>query len=1099
MGTRTPSLNTTTMLLALAVATSTLLVASAASLRPQVQTQAGDPSEASHRREQDLEEKGTAVRICRWLGGRKAALSLRFDDSHPTHIERAVPMLNEYGLIGTFLVNPGNANYQKYKEVWEGAVIQQGHELGDHTLTHTGARTDREAEAQIGEPAELLHRLQPDKKLIPFLGGGATRWFQRKSFAFFRAKYHLCGPARGSLSCSEQYPEFSLAVFRRRLEEAIEKGEWLQAHFHPVSDGGHLYISPGTFRELLEMIKTQRTDLWQAGMSAIYQYQQERDNSALWARAGGDDALTFDLTCATDGGFFTQPLTLEVDLPAGAVSAEVLDAAGEQVTSRIETARANRLVRFEAAPVDATYTVRARGIGAAHLEEHGPDLTAPGPHPYLFFTPEDVPGLLEKAKQGPASGMWARLKARADRLVEGDPREWTAGTSFWDNSARARALGLVYALTREVKYAQRALPEVEAVLGSDAWLMAKGEALRTAEAICGLALAYDWLYDALSDDLRKRIREAVIRDGIEPIIAATERGEWWTAWYRCNWGSVIYGQAGVAALALLADDPRAADWAGLFARKIWHYTYSLGPDGGWGESGSYATYAWFRAVLLMDALKRVTGGWSNLFDNPNLPHLAQWFTALLQPDGSSFVPFSNCGRGTSDAGTILRRLAREYRDGHAQWFADRMAERRDGIDVFGFLWCDPSLEPVAPADLPRATLFRSVDWAMLRSAWGDPQAVLFALKGGQRDWDHQHHDTNHFVLYAYGRPLIVDLLYPHNIWGCQTEAHNTIMVNGKNQRGRVHVAGNRGHPDHRGVISELVEAPWYARLVGDASLAYEQEEVKSFMREVMYLRKASAADPPDYFVLFDDLDATTPAQLDWLLHSYGQMAVEGSRITISQDDAAVDVTLVAPERFTSQITAKNLEDAGSEKPFESAQAIRWIAVRPAEPVQRGHFLSVLVPRKLSTPAAAVAVTSLRESNLVGAAVTSGATRDVAAFALDEPKIAAEGITAVGRSCFVRRSQGKLLAAALHNGQVVSADGLLLFETDSSGNAALRFDDEVVEATLDLYDSTMVRLHSPRPPAKVLVNGAEHSFTYDDQARCVRVDSGRVRDLRILFQ
>ena len=38
------------------------------------------------------------MRICRWYGGKKAALSLRFDDSHPTHVTVAIPMLDEYGL-----------------------------------------------------------------------------------------------------------------------------------------------------------------------------------------------------------------------------------------------------------------------------------------------------------------------------------------------------------------------------------------------------------------------------------------------------------------------------------------------------------------------------------------------------------------------------------------------------------------------------------------------------------------------------------------------------------------------------------------------------------------------------------------------------------------------------------------------------------------------------------------------------------------------------------------------------------------------------------------------------------------------------------------
>jgi hypothetical protein len=100
----------------------------------------------------------------------------------------------------------------------------------------------------------------------------------------------------------------------------------------------------------------------------------------------------------------------------------------------------------------------------------------------------------------------------------------------------------------------------------------------------------------------------------------------------------------------------------------------------------------------------------------------------------------------------------------------------------------------------------------------------------------------------------------------KTEAHNTVMVDGKEQAGRVNVAGGRDDPDHRGVIGDLIDTPWYARMVGDASMAYEPDNLTSFVREVMYLRHAGADTPPDYFVLFDDVDATGPSRYDWLLH-----------------------------------------------------------------------------------------------------------------------------------------------------------------------------------------------------------------------------------------
>lgn len=1047
------------------------------------------------------EEKQAMARVCRWYGGKQAAISLRFDDAHPTHIECAAPMLNEFGFVGTFLVNPGNPNYQERRAAWE-EVVRQGHELGDHTFRHRGARTDQEAEEEIGAAAEAIREIQESPYLLSFLGGGATLWLQRKPIAFFRAKYDLFSPPAAAvrvnqMSCSEQYPWFSVAAFVDMLERTIAEGGWMQPHFHPVGEG-HLWISPAVFRQLLEEIRAREDRLWQAGISAIYQYDQARAASHVWSWAVDDNTLALDLACATDPQFFQHRLTLEVDLPPRVRRVEVTDASDRPLASRVERAGRGRVVRFEAPPVDARFIVRATGLGAAHRAAHGPDLAAPGPPPYLFFSRADAAALVAKGKQAPVSMMWDRIYGQAESLIEGDPSSWRAGGSSWDTMGRLRVLGLCYALTGKASYADRAKLELRSLLDDREWRMPEAEALRTAEAIAALALAYDWIHDALTEDERARVRQAIIQDGIAPILEATDKEEWWTAWFRCNWGSVIYGQAGVAALALLGDEPRAADWARLFRRKIWHYTWALGPDGGWGESGSYATYAWFRALLLADALDHVTGGRDSLFENPNLPHLWEWFTQILEPDEVSFVPFSNCGQGAAEAAPILYRLARAYREGHAEWFARRMTERRRGADVFSFLWCDPELAPVPPDDLPIAKVFSSVDWGLLRGRWADPQATLFGLKGGQKDWDHQHHDTNHFVLYAYGRPLIVDLLYPHQLISCQTEAHNTIMVNEKEQRGTVRVAGGRDNPRHRGIIAGLIEAPWYARLVGDASLAYDQEDVRSAVREVMYLRQTDATAPPDYLVMLDDVEATRPVPMDWLLHSYGDIAVDGSRITIVQDRAAVDIIMVAPESFRAELKERSLEEAGSRPPFEGATAIRWVKLRPTDTTARGFFLSVLAPR-LSESGPAVSVSPLRQPNLLGAVVESATSRDLALFALDQPEIAAAGVEALARSCLVRTSGGQVRAAAVHGGQWLTVEGQRIYHANSSGDAVVTFGDDVVEARLSLYDVNTVQLYAPTPPVRVLVDGRETEFRYDPALRCAEVTKYAMRRVQVVLR
>jgi hypothetical protein len=348
----------------------------------------------------------------------------------------------------------------------------------------------------------------------------------------------------------------------------------------------------------------------------------------------------------------------------------------------------------------------------------------------------------------------------------------------------------------------------------------------------------------------------------------------------------------------------------------------------------------------------------------------------------------------------------------------------------------------------------------------------------------------------------------------KTEAHNTVMVDGREQAGGVNVAGGRDNPDHRGTIADLVSTPWYAHLTGDASMAYEPDNLTSFVREVLYLRHVGATTPPDYFLLFDDLETPALSPIDWMLHTYGSCHPERSEgsapgsgqapgkalppsLTITQSDAAVDVTLVSPERFTTETKDTVLKEINTPEPFPGAPTVKTIKIRPAEQTTRTHFLSVLAPREAAA-AATLSVTPLRQPGLVGADIAAGAFRDRALFALETPAMTAAGVEVVGRTALVRTSGGRLLGAVLHNGQKLTADGTLLFETDSAGHAVLTFTDRGVEGTLNLYNPRWFSLHVARPPARVLVNGKEHAFTYDAGTQSVKIESTNPREVKLEY-
>ncbi len=1031
------------------------------------------------------------AKICRWYGGKQAALSLRFDDSHPTHVENAVPILNTYGLVGTFMINPGRQNHKNFLDAWEGSILAQGHELANHTVHHKGALNDRDAEAEIGGCSAYIWGVQKRKsKLLAFARGGGTTWMPRKPMAFFCDKYALFR-TDNSMSCSEVYEHFSVDGFRARLDQAIIQGEWLQTHFHCVGEG-YLNISIPTFQQLLDCVKHDL--VWSAGMSSIYQYETARNGALLQVQANGNDALSLRLTCTTPQDLYAHPLTLSVTVTGGDIA--VLDGDGQPILHRA----VNGAILFDVPPVDGIFAIQASGLGTAYREAHSDILSDPGAHPFLFFKADDIAALRIKTTRLRACDQWDRVKREADELIGPNAPSLPNGIPTWlearVSTGRLRPLGLAYAMTGEVAYANRAVREIETALRSQSWTHEeiKDDAdLVSAEITCNLALGYDWINDYLSDDLKRQMRSAIVQRGLLPIVSATERRVWWTHWYRCNWGSVIYGQAGVAALCLLGEEPRAADWVRLCQAKIWGYGRALGEDGSWGESVSYGCYAWFNGTLFMDALHRVTGGQVDLFDNPRLQNLSMWFTQLLVPDESGFVPFSNCGKGTGFTGQFLYRLAKAYGDGHAQWIADRMLGRGTAPSTFGFLWCDPELAEISPTDLPRSEVFNT-DWAVLRSGWEDPDATLFALKGGQKEWDHYHHDTNHFVLYAYHEPLIVDLFYPHKIWGCETEAHNTILVNDKDQRGKVRVQGCRGEPDHRGVVDDLMDAGWYARVIADGSLAYDPEDVNGFVREVLYLRHLGGGSPTDYLVMFDDVDATGPMPMDWLLHTYGALSVNGNRATLTQGAAAAEVVFVSPKSFRCHVVEKNVaEDTGAPIAFDGAETLRYLKLRPEHESSRGVFVTVIAPRKANEKTSLTAE-AICTDNTSGVRVTRNDGVDRALFALNAPEIHAEGIRAEGSTCFVRRVGDQIMGAALHNGQRLEVDGQVLVETDGFGHAVLKVDAHVTEVVVDLIGSSTVRFYVDHRPLRVVVDGHEQPFEYDVDSRCVAMSAGRGRQV-----
>jgi hypothetical protein len=311
------------------------------------------------------EATGLNLTVAKWYDGRQAALSIRFDDSHPTHLSKAIPMLREYGFRGTFMINPGGrepnsrrrSDFEDHQAQWEACAQRGDQEFANHSLHHRGAVGDERMEAEIGDASKAIWKLIPGKsKLLALNLGGGTQWETTRTLRYYLDKYHLFDASENSTGMDDARGN-RVATFRRMLEQHLERGLWYRIHYHYIGEG--LSSSEANFRAVLGMAKEHASELWIAGMADIHKYQTERNASKLVVAKSGAGHLTFTLSCLSEADLYDQLLTIEVtpsqSWQPGRLA--VKDAQARAIAVRTGQARGRTRLRFEVAPRDATYTI----------------------------------------------------------------------------------------------------------------------------------------------------------------------------------------------------------------------------------------------------------------------------------------------------------------------------------------------------------------------------------------------------------------------------------------------------------------------------------------------------------------------------------------------------------------------------------------------------------------------------------------------------------------------------------------------------------------------------------------------------------------------
>jgi len=247
------------------------------------------------------------ARPFQWPKGKRAAVSLSFDDARVSQIDTGLALLNEHHVKVTFFVQAENISH--HLEGWKKAVAD-GHEIGNHSMTHpcTGnyafsrhnaleEYTLQMMAAQLDEANAEIERLLGVKSRTfgypcgqKFVGRGVDV----RSYVPLVAERFVVG--RGYLDESANDPYFcdlaqamgtpfddlDFEQMKKVVEQAAKDGRWVIFVGHDIGKRGYQVTDSTALAALCDYLKDPANGVWLGTVGEIGEYiRQQRRGSTL--------------------------------------------------------------------------------------------------------------------------------------------------------------------------------------------------------------------------------------------------------------------------------------------------------------------------------------------------------------------------------------------------------------------------------------------------------------------------------------------------------------------------------------------------------------------------------------------------------------------------------------------------------------------------------------------------------------------------------------------------------------------------------------------------------------------------------------------------